>query len=95
MRAWAAGEANWGWAVLPLPGGTNGITFASAESGTASLRPQLTVSFTLPPGTQGTPVPNPPPAWRPRVLGPLFREMLAGPLSPLDMARLKRAGVEL
>ena len=95
VRAWAAGEPNWGWALLPFPGGTNGITFASAEAATAAVRPQLTVSFTPPPGTQGTPVPTPTPlaAWRPRVIGPLFRDIVAGPLSVLGLARLKRTGI--
>jgi hypothetical protein len=45
VRAWAAGEANLGWVLLPLMGGTNGIDFFSSEATTASSRPKLTVQY--------------------------------------------------
>jgi hypothetical protein len=51
LRAWSAGAANRGWALLPLPGGTDGLSFASSEAATLTSRPTLTITFT-PPATQ-------------------------------------------
>lgn len=52
LRAWSAGATNRGWAVLPLPGGSNGLTMTSSDGTTLSQRPKLTVTFT-PPVAQG------------------------------------------
>jgi len=46
VQAWANGEANHGWALLP--NGTDGWRFASAESATAALRPMLSITFAVP-----------------------------------------------
>ncbi len=43
LQAWSAGTANYGWAFLP--GGTDGIIFASSENGTAASCPLLTVTL--------------------------------------------------
>ena len=48
LRAWSAGATNQGWALLPLPAGSNGITLTSSEGATLSQRPKLTVTFTPP-----------------------------------------------
>jgi len=66
VRAWATGEPNWGWALLPFPGGTNGITNLTTifglplESPSVQLALFLTSVLTLvqrfiekPPGDNG------------------------------------------
>lgn len=50
VQAWVNGAANFGWAILPFPAGTNGIDFASTE-GWGPDSPMLTVEY--------TPVPEP------------------------------------
>ena len=93
LRAWAAGQQNWGWALLPWSGGGDGLTFSSSEASTAALRPQLKVTYTPPPGSQGTPLPPTSPVRRPFNPGAVLGEILTGPLGPSDLLRLKRAGV--
>ncbi len=46
LSAWLGGTVNQGWAFLPS--GVDGWGFASAEGATASQRPTLEVSYTLP-----------------------------------------------
>lgn len=48
LRAWSAGAPNRGWALLPLPGGTDGLSFTSSDGATITQRPRLTVTFTPP-----------------------------------------------
>jgi tartrate-resistant acid phosphatase type 5 len=48
VQAWVDGEANNGWALRWLEGGSNGLDFRSSEAVTASLRPKLTVNFRAP-----------------------------------------------
>jgi hypothetical protein len=48
VRAFSAGAANRGWALLPLPGGTDGLSFSSSEAATLAQRPKLTITFTPP-----------------------------------------------
>ena len=93
VRAWAVGQENWGWAVLPLAAGSNGLTFASAEAAGHALRPQLTVTYTPSAGSQSGPTPTPTPFRRDLTPSPVFAELLTGPLSPLDLRRLRRAGI--
>ncbi|MGL4422201.1 MAG: DNRLRE domain-containing protein, partial [Gemmataceae bacterium] len=46
LQAWADGELNLGWGILPWTNGTDGWGFASSESATVSQRPQLRVEWT-------------------------------------------------
>jgi len=48
VQAWANGSANFGIALIPYTNGTDGIDFRSSEYGTASERPYLTVTYTVP-----------------------------------------------
>lgn len=50
LQAWASGEANYGWAMLPWIQGTNGWEFASSEATLPEVRPRLVVQW-LPAGT--------------------------------------------
>ena len=43
VQAWANGEANHGWAILP--NGTNGWRMSTAEHATPDVRPELMVTF--------------------------------------------------
>jgi hypothetical protein len=46
VQAWADGtRSNYGWAILPWPGGGDGWGFATAEAATERDRPQLRVFF--------------------------------------------------
>jgi hypothetical protein len=45
IQAWANGEANHGWAILPFPNGTNGLDFRTREYINLSMRPMLTVDY--------------------------------------------------
>lgn len=49
VQAWANGEANYGWAQLPLDGGTDGWGFAPHENPNEAARPTLEVTYTLNP----------------------------------------------
>jgi hypothetical protein len=60
LRAWSAGAINRGWALLPLPGGTDGLSFSSSEATTLTQRPKLTVTF-VPPATIQLQAEAPPP----------------------------------
>ncbi|WP_145084747.1 DNRLRE domain-containing protein [Aureliella helgolandensis] len=51
LRAWATGEANHGWALLPWEGGTDGWQISSSEASDASQRPTLRIEW-LPAGMQ-------------------------------------------
>src|SRR5262249_51814578 len=53
VAAWAAGEVNRGWAILPWTNGTDGWAFAPSESATPTLRPKLRVEW-----VPGSPDPN-------------------------------------
>jgi hypothetical protein len=78
LRAWSAGAANRGWALLPLAGGTDGLSFASSEGATLAQRPTLTVTFT-PPAAQAAALAiaiAPAPAERFRPKRSLFAELL-------------------
>ena len=80
LLAWSAGSPNRGWALLPLPGGANGITLVSSEGVTLSQRPKLTVTFTPPAQTQATAIPTPPATARAKLLQrrSLAAEVLSG-----------------
>lgn len=56
VAAWSAGAANFGFALLPFPNGTNGIDFPTSEFATVGLRPLLSIDFT-PPGAVAVPAP--------------------------------------
>lgn len=58
VQAWVNGTANYGWAVLPWAGGTNGWGIASAESVELNYRPQLRVYYTPAPGVTIDPIKN-------------------------------------
>lgn len=47
VQAWSAGEANWGFAILPeiISGNDDGIEIRTSESGIEILRPRLEVVF--------------------------------------------------
>lgn len=45
LRAWQGGAANCGWVMLPLPAGSDGTDFASAEAADVRQRPELTVDY--------------------------------------------------
>jgi hypothetical protein len=45
VQAWERGEANWGWALLPLTNGNDGLRIASSEFATAASRPMLAVRY--------------------------------------------------
>ena len=62
LRAWSTGSPNHGWALLPLPGGTNGLTLLSSDGATITQRPKLTVTFTPPAQGQVHPASIAPPA---------------------------------
>ena len=68
LRAWSAGSPNRGWALLPLPGGSTGLTVVSSEGATLSQRPKLTVTFTAPAQTEAPGVPAPPTTARAKLL---------------------------
>jgi len=76
LRAWSAGAANRGWALLPLAGGTDGLSFASSEGATLTQRPSLTVTFTPPPAQTTAIAAAPAPAARLRPRRSLFAELL-------------------
>lgn len=48
LRAWLNGEANLGWALLPLDGGSNGVDFRSSEYASLNDRPMLVVDYLVP-----------------------------------------------
>ena len=52
VQAWASGQANWGWAILPeiISGNDDGIAIRSSESSIAILRPRLEVEYEEPCG---------------------------------------------
>jgi hypothetical protein len=96
VRAWAAGQENWGWALLPFAGGTNGVDFASAEAGTVSFRPKLTVVFTAPAqqaSAQLVVAPASGQSDRRPTTGAILQSLLVGPVGPLDAIRLRRVGL--
>jgi len=45
VQAWANGSPNYGWAIMPWPGGTDGWGVASAEATVVETRPQLRVYY--------------------------------------------------
>lgn len=45
VKAWAAGETNRGWAILPWTGGTDGWAFAPSEAANPLLRPRLRIEW--------------------------------------------------
>ncbi|WP_145302956.1 DNRLRE domain-containing protein [Crateriforma conspicua] len=45
VRAWAAGEANYGWAILGWDGRTDGWFFSSSEDETPLARPRLSIEW--------------------------------------------------
>ncbi|NLX03821.1 MAG: DNRLRE domain-containing protein [Phycisphaerae bacterium] len=47
LRSWIDGEENWGWILLPLASGTNGIDFYSSEY-TLNHRPMLVLDYAVP-----------------------------------------------
>lgn len=47
LQSWANGTANYGWAMLPWAGGTNGWAFSPSEAA-YDLRPSLQVEWILP-----------------------------------------------
>lgn len=49
VQAWSDGGLNYGIALLPFPSGDNNIDIASSQYGSLTLRPMLTVGFSLPP----------------------------------------------
>ena len=51
VRAWLAGEPNWGIAILPeiISGNDDGIELRTSENGNVILRPRLEVTFRAPP----------------------------------------------
>jgi len=49
LRAWAGGQANYGWATLPLLNGTNGWGIQTSDQGILADRPQLTVTYSVVP----------------------------------------------
>jgi hypothetical protein len=51
VRAWVAGEQNWGIAILPeiISGNDDGIEIRTSENGNVILRPRLEVTFRAPP----------------------------------------------
>jgi hypothetical protein len=51
LRAWVAGEPNWGIAILPeiISGNDDGIELRTSENGNVILRPRLEVTFRAPP----------------------------------------------
>jgi hypothetical protein len=78
LRAWSTGTPNRGWALLPLPGGTDGLSFSSSEGATITQRPKLTLTF-IPPAAQQQQV-NTPPASPTVRLKLLQRQSLAADL---------------
>jgi len=48
LRAWLAGETNFGWAFLPYLAGTDGIDYYSSDYSTRDLRPMLVVNYAIP-----------------------------------------------
>jgi len=48
LRAWQAGEANYGWVLLPYIRGGNGLDFSSSKYQYVSLRPMLVVDYAVP-----------------------------------------------
>lgn len=55
LQAWANGEVNRGWAILPWAGGTDGWAFATSESTLRDARPNLTVRWLPPQGSNQSP----------------------------------------
>jgi hypothetical protein len=49
VRHWVAGGANYGWAILPWGGGTDGWAFSPSEATAIDLRPKLMIEW-LPTG---------------------------------------------
>jgi hypothetical protein len=50
VQAWSNGtRPNYGWAILPWPGGTDGWGFGTAESAAVTDRPQLRIFYTVAP----------------------------------------------
>ena len=59
VAAWVNGStSNFGWAVLPWAGGTNGWGVASSESVVANYRPELRVYYTPAPAVTVDPIKN-------------------------------------
>jgi hypothetical protein len=50
VQAWANGDANHGWGVIPWVGGSNGWIFNASEFADVNARPQLTIYHSLMPG---------------------------------------------
>ena len=49
VRAWASGSlTNYGWAILPWPGGGDGWGFNTAEAAVERERPQLRIFYSIP-----------------------------------------------
>jgi hypothetical protein len=48
VRAWANRQPNFGWATLPLVGGTNGWGIQTSDQGILADRPKLTVTYIVP-----------------------------------------------
>ncbi len=49
VRAWASGTVtNYGWAILPWPGGSDGWGFNTAEATVERERPQLRIFYSIP-----------------------------------------------
>ena len=49
VRAWASGSlTNYGWAILPWPGGADGWGFNTAEAMVVRERPQLRIYYSIP-----------------------------------------------
>ena len=50
VRTWASGSlTNYGWAILPWPGGSDGWGFNTSEATTERERPQLRIYYSIPP----------------------------------------------
>jgi hypothetical protein len=55
LNAWKdSPDSNFGWAILPIDGGTDSLQFPSSENENVSQRPLLRVTFTLPDAAKET-----------------------------------------
>jgi hypothetical protein len=53
VQAWASGLwPNYGWAILPWPGGSDGWGISTSESAAENDRPRLRVYYTVPPAPE-------------------------------------------
>jgi hypothetical protein len=48
LAAWSGGAPNYGWAILPWPGGHDGWGWHPSEESNVNLRPMLQVNFVAP-----------------------------------------------